>query len=187
LHTSWQHIIQGCLKNDLKAQGQLYRGLYPAMIKVCLRYANGNADDAGLIYNQAMLKVFKNLEQYSEKGIFEAWVRRIIVNTCIDHCRSKLKFQVIEINEATADVFPIVPDVYNRITGNEIVSLLYELPENIRIVFNLYVLEGYKHSEIGAALKIPEGTCRWYLSEARKILKEKIETRFKKEFLKYAI
>ena len=187
MQTSWQHIIHGCLNNDLKAQGQLYRNFYPVMIKVCLRYVNGNIDDAGLIYNQAMLKVFRNLEQYNDKGLFEAWVRRIVVNTCIDHCRGKLKFQVVEISETTADVFPIIPDVYNRIAGNEIVSLLYELPENIRMVFNLHVMEGYKHSEISALLNIPAGTCRWYLSEARKILKEKIETRFKKEFLRYAI
>jgi RNA polymerase sigma-70 factor (ECF subfamily) len=110
-----------------------------------------------------------------------------VVNSCIDSCRKHVKFQTIELNDGAADIVPIIPDVYNRINGEEVLNLIHALPENTGLVFNLYVMEGYKHDEIGKLLGIPTGTSKWHLSEARKLLKEKIETRFKKDFLKYAI
>jgi RNA polymerase sigma-70 factor (ECF subfamily) len=169
------------------AQEHLYRRCYPAMIRICLRYCNGMQDIAGGIYNQAMLKVFRNLEQFSGKGEFEGWVRRIVVNTCIDHCRTGVKFQPSELNDNSADLLPIIPEAYNRIGGTEITKLIHELPKNTGLVFNLFVLEGYKHEEIGKILGISPGTSKWHMNEARKLLKQKLETLFKKESLANAI
>lgn len=157
------------------------------MIKICLRYANGNIDDAGFIYNQAMFKVFVNIDQYKNEGSFEGWIKRIVINSCVDNCRKHVKFQTMELNDDAADVIQIIPEVYNRISGDDVLNLINELPKNTGLVFNLYVMEGYKHEEIGKLIGISTGTSKWHLSEARKILKEKIETRFKKDFLKYAI
>lgn len=157
------------------------------MIRICLRYAGGNIDDAAFIYNQAMFKVFVNIGSYSSHGSFEGWIKRIVINNCVDNCRKSIKFQTIELNDSAADIIPIIPDVYNRINSDDVLKLINELPKNTGLVFNLYVMEGYKHEEIGKLLGISTGTSKWHLSEARKLLKEKIETRFKKDFLKYAI
>ena len=187
LQTNWHTIIEACKKLEPSAQEELYRRCYPGMIRICQRYCNGQADIAGGVYNQAMLKVFMNISQYSGKGEFEGWIRRIVVNTCIDHGRSNARFQTDELREETAEWLPIIPDAYSRIGGNEIVSLIYELPKNTGLVFNLFVMEGYKHEEIGKLLGISSGTSKWHLNEARKLLKQKLETLFKKESLANAI
>jgi RNA polymerase sigma-70 factor (ECF subfamily) len=187
LQTNWNHIIEGCKQQNTKSQEQLYKQFYPVMMKICLRYSNGNLENAASIYNEAMFKVFRNIIQYKGEGSFEGWIKRIVINTSVDHCRKKIKFQTAELNDDAADIVPIIPEVYNRINGNEIIALVHELPSNTGLVFNLYVMEGYKHEEIGKLLGISTGTSKWHLSEARKFLKEKIESRYKKEFLKYAI
>ena len=180
-------MIQACRRQDAKAQEQLYKYCYPGMIKVCLRYCNGQIDSAAAAYNQAMLKVFQNIDQYKGEAEPEAWIRKIVANTCIDLYRSNMKFQTIELDESPADLVPVIPDVYNRMSGHEIISLVYQLPKNTGLVFNLFVLEGYKHEEIGKLLGISPGTSKWHLNEARKLLKQKIETLYKKEFLANAI
>jgi RNA polymerase sigma-70 factor, ECF subfamily len=181
------HIIEACKQQDKKAQEQLYKYCYPAMMKVCLHYCNGHTDIAAACYNQAMLKIFQNISQYKGEGTAEAWFRRIMVNTCIDQHRKQIPFQSVEMNDTAAELVPVVPDVYNRLSGHEIMSLIYQLPKNTRLVFNLFVLEGYKHDEIGKLLGICTGTSKWHLNEARRLLKQKIETHFKKEFLANAI
>jgi RNA polymerase sigma-70 factor, ECF subfamily len=183
LPINWSHIIEACGRQDSKAQEQLYKYCYPAMMKVGLRYCNGQTDLAAAAYNQAMLRIFQHIDQYKGEGEPEAWFRKIMVNTCIDQYRSHIRFQPVEMNDITADLVPVIPEVYNRMSGHEIVGLIYELPKNTGLVFNLFVMEGYKHEEIGKMLGISAGTSKWHLNEARKILKQKIETHFKKEFL----
>lgn len=187
MQTNWNTIIEGCKKQAPAAQELMYRRCYQGMIRICLRYCSGQQDMASAIYNQAMLKVFQNIHQFAGKGDFEAWVRKIVVNACIDHCRSRVKFQATGLSDTTADLLPIIPDAYNRISGSEIVTLIHELPRNTGLVFNLFVMEGYKHEEIGRILGITTGTSKWHLNEARKLLKQKLETLFKKEYLANAI
>jgi RNA polymerase sigma-70 factor (ECF subfamily) len=165
----------------------LYRHCYPDMIKICLRYVFGDADHAGALYNQAMLRVFTNIEQFSNRGEFLGWVRKVVVNVCIDHCRTKARFRLIEITDSCDYVLPVLPEVYHKLSGNDILNLIYELPKNTGLVFNLFVMEGYKHGEIAALLGISAGTSKWHLNEARRLLKEKIESLFKKENLANAI
>ena len=150
------------------------------MIKICLRYVAGDMNDAGSLYNQAMLKVFSRIDQYKGEGSFESWIKRIVINTCIDHSRQKVKFRFIELTEET-EVIPLVSDIYNQISGDEIIKLLHQLPGNTRLVFNLFVIEGFSHADIGKMLGISPGTSKWHLSEARKLLMQKLKTTFKKE------
>ena len=187
MQNNWLHIIESCKKNDAVAQEQLYRQCYAGMIRICMRYASGDINEAGAMYNQAFLKVFKNIHQYKGEGEFEAWIRRIVVNTCIDHYRSKIKFRAVKWSEQSADVLPVMPEVYNRISGNEIISLVNELPRNTALVFNLFVMEGYKHEEIGKMIGISAGTSKWHMNEARKLLEQKLETLLKKDQLANAI
>lgn len=157
------------------------------MIKVCLRYAFGNMDDAGWLYNQAMLKILVHIDQYRNEGEFMGWVRRAVVNVCIDQCRKKTWFGMAELKEASEYILPVLPDIYNKFSGNDIMQLVHQLPRNTGLVFNLFVMEGYKHEEIGKILGISAGTSKWHLNEARRLLKEKIELFFKKENLANAI
>ena len=183
MHIDWPHIIKGC-KNQLpQQQEQLYRYCYGDMMKICRRYSRGNADEAASIYNQAMLKVFQNMGQYNGTGAPEAWIRRITINSCIDHLRSRVKFQQKGFDNTSVEMLTIIPDVYNRMSGNEISNLINELPKNTGLVFNLFAIEGYKHTEIATILGISAGTSKWHLNEARKILKQKLELLFKKEYL----
>jgi RNA polymerase sigma-70 factor (ECF subfamily) len=157
------------------------------MIRLCLRYAFGDTDQAGTMYNQAMLNVFRSIKQFKNEGAFMGWIRKIVVNVCIDHCRKKTKFQAVDINNTAEYILPVLPEIYNKLSGDEIVKLIHQLPKNTGLVFNLFVMEGYKHEEIGATLGISTGTSKWHLNEARRLLKEKIETLFKKENLANAI
>lgn len=157
------------------------------MLKVCLRYTGGDVQDAGALYNQSMLKVFRKIDQYKGQGELEGWIRRIVVNTCIDHCRIKIKFSSSELNNSSTELLPVLPDVYNRLHGNEITALVHTLPKNTGLVFTLFVLEGYKHEEIGHALGISTGTSKWHLNEARRLLRQKMETLLKNEAFKNAI
>lgn len=157
------------------------------MIKVCLRYTFGDLDTAGGLFNAAMLKVFRNIGQFSHEGAFMGWVRRIVVNVCIDHCRLSSKLKYAEVKETTEYLLPVLPEIYNKLSAEDIVKLVRQLPKNTGLVFNLFVMEGYKHDEIGEILNISSGTSKWHLNEARRLLKEKIETLFKKENLANAI
>ena len=119
-----------------------------------------------------MIKVFSNIGTYKEDGKMMAWVKRIVVNTCIDHVRKKVPFQMNELNEDHNNDVIIENGVLIKMSNAEVKRLISQLPENAAMVFNLYVYEEYSHNEISALLKIPSGTSRYYLSEARRLLKE---------------
>ena len=156
------------------------------MLKVCIRYSRDN-DEAGALYNEGMLKVFKNIGQFRNEGDFEGWIRRIMVNTCVDHCRKQAKFKHQPLEAIIETSISVDPDIYQRLSGADIISLMQGLPRNTVLVFNLFVLEGYKHEEIGTLLGISGGTSKWHLNEARRLLKLKLETILKKEIYSNAI
>jgi RNA polymerase sigma-70 factor, ECF subfamily len=183
LNNQPEHIIQGCLQNDRKYQEILYKEYYPVMIRICQRYTN-DLDEAGAVYNEAMFKVFQKIGQFNHEGPFEGWVKRVVVNTCIDHCR---RFTHQPVDDVQDKVATVQPHAYSRLGANEIMALIRELPKNTSLVFNLYVLEGYKHHEIAEILGISTGTSKWHLNEARKILKSKIESLSNLQFYLHAI
>ena len=182
MEINWEHINEASKKKDPQVQEKLYRHYYPSMIKLCLRYSKGNKHEAGVNYNQAMLKVFQNIHQYKGAGEPGGWIRRIVINSCIDHCRSNNRLETDELTD-TADILQVIPDTYNRLSAAEVLELIYDLPTNTGLVFNLFVMEGYKHEEIGKILGISAGTSKWHLNEARRLLKLRLETFFKKEYL----
>ncbi len=186
MQINWHHIIDGCKKQEPQHQEKLYRHFYRPMMKICFRYCRGNMADASAIYNQAMHKVFRQLHQYRGEGEPGAWIRKIVVNCCIDHCRDTIKFKTDELTD-TANILPVIPDVYNRLSANDVLALIHELPSNTGLVFNLFVMEGYKHEEIGNLLGIAPGTSKWHLNEARRLLKQKLETFFNQEYPTHGI
>ena len=177
-------LIKGCQQNDVLCQEQLYKLFYPAMIKICYRYTN-DMDNAGTVYNNAMLRVFKSIDSYKEEGRLEGWIKTIVVHCCIDFCKKKSLFT--SIREAMPEDAAVVwPDVFERLSGREIQQMVAQLPKATATVFNLYVYEGFTHVQVGEMLGISAGTSKWHLSEAKKILKTKLEELSEKELKMHA-
>lgn len=170
-------LIKGCRQNDIQSQEQLYKLYYPDMIKVCYRYAK-DADGAATIYNNAMLKVFKSIGNYKEEGRLGGWIKTIVVNCCIDFCKQQHSASSIQYPGSSiqdAEEISINPEVFNTVSAKEIQQLLKQLPGSTAMVFNLFVYEGFTHKQIGELLGISDGTSKWHVSEAKKILKLKLE------------
>jgi RNA polymerase sigma-70 factor, ECF subfamily len=155
-------------------QKALYAHCYDEMIKVCNRYTT-DAETSASLYNDAMFKVFKNINGYKDDGKIIGWVKRIVINTCIDFVRLKNPIITMEIIESNEAKYAIEETVLHKMSALEIQKLIKQLPKNAGTVFNLYVYEEYNHTEIAELLQIPTGTSRYYLSEARRLLKGKIE------------
>lgn len=143
-------------------------------MKICLRYTN-DMSEAEHCLNDGFLKIFTRLSQYNNVGSFEGWMKRIMVNTCLDKLKSQktLKnFNTVDIADYNTDhAGHSVNSAIPQMTFNEIVQSLQKLPETYRAVFNLNVFEGYSHKEIAQLLSIKEGTSYWYLNKARELLK----------------
>ncbi len=156
-------------------QKQLYEHCYNGMMKVCLRYTGDN-QQAASVYNDAMLKVFRTIAQYNEQGKLMGWIKKIVVNTAIDYVRVKSNFLPETVQEENiGDDHQIEETVFQKLNVQDIRQLINRLPQKHSVVFNLYVYEEYDHNEIGTLLNIPAGTSRYYLSEARKQLKEIVQ------------
>lgn len=179
LDTDLDILIAGCRQNDMQSQHQLYKLCYPDMIKICYRYA-GDADGAGSIYNDAMLKVFKNIHKYTDEGKLLGWIKTIVINSSIDFCKKKNIFRQSVPYSSNEDV-ALSPDVFDRFSGKEIQRLIAQLPAATATVFNMYIYEGFTHKQIGDILGISDGTSKWHVSEAKRILKTKFENLTEKE------
>lgn len=156
-------------------QKKLYEYFYTAIMKICLRYTK-DIDKAAIVYNDAMLKVFKTIDRYDEQGKIFSWVKTIVVNTAIDYVRVKSNFLPETFSDDVInEEYKIDQNVFEKMDVQEIKLLINSLPEKLALVFNLYVYEEYDHNEIGKLLAIPPGTSRYYLSEARKQLKDRVK------------
>lgn len=165
-------IIRGCVKNERLAQKRLYERCYGKMFGVCMRYA-ADKEMATEILNLGFMKVFENIKEFQKKGgNLEGWIYRIIVNTAIDFLRSEMRHAHSEIEKTiyAEDDSDVIADM----GAEQILQLVNELTPAYRAVFNLYVVEGYNHNEIGEMLGISEGTSKSNLAKARAKLQEKI-------------
>jgi RNA polymerase sigma-70 factor, ECF subfamily len=180
-----QHIVTGCKKLRPREQEALYRYCYEPMMAVCIRYARDH-DEATDMYNQAMLKVFGNIAQFEEKGVFMGWIRRIMVNTCIDVCRRRVKYAIRPVDDEEETQFFIAPEAESRISSAETLVLMKQLPDKTGLVFNLFAIEGYSHPEIAEKLGISTGTSKWHVNEARRLLQSKIQLILNKEMNSHA-
>jgi RNA polymerase sigma factor (sigma-70 family) len=165
-------IVRGCQENNPEAQRELYDMFKSKMFGVCLRYA-GNYHDAEDIMQEGFVKVFEKIRQFSYKGAFEGWIRKIMVNTALEKYRMHFQTVTIQDNQAEIDQEQ-EKSLSGNIEVNELMSIIQELTPRYRLVFNLYALEGYSHKEISEMLQITEGTSKSNLSRARAILQEKV-------------
>lgn len=171
-------LVKGCCSNQLQSQRQLYELCYPDMIKICYRYAK-DTEGAGTIFNDAMLRVFKNIAAYQEEGKLMGWIKTIVVNCSIDYCKRQNSF--IQVQPGMMEDMSIDPEVLDRVSGKEIQQLLKKLPGATATVFNMFVYDGFTHRQIAAILNISEGTSKWHVSEAKKLLKQELEKLTAKE------
>lgn len=178
------HILKACARNDRVAQQRLYKLCYGPLMSICMRYKH-NQEDGIAILNDAFLKILTNLENLTPDVPFEAWAKRITINCCInDYRKHKNKPTVVNMeSEATFDILLKVDDEevetdHEGVTVDTLRKLLAELPNSSQEVFQLYILEGYNHAEISEILEISEGTSKWHLNNARKILRTKLKERF---------
>ncbi len=162
-------FIQACIKNESWAQQRLYEEYYSSLLPVCLRYAD-DENEALDILHDGFIKVFKNISKYKIGTSMSAWIKRVIVNTAIDGYRKKVRRRTDDIDNVY-DVFDLDPDVVSTLSAEEIVKALQTLSPAYRTVFNMYVIEGYSHREIGNELGITESTSRSNLVKARTKLK----------------
>lgn len=167
-----QHLIERAKKGDPKSFEMLYKHFYGYAMSIALRYSNSR-DEACEIVNDSFMKVFEKLPQYNLENSFKGWFRRILINTSIDYYRKNVKhFAIMDIEKAGAE--SLEPEVIDHLSKEDILELLRALPEMLRIVFNMYEIEGFSHNEISTQLDIPASTSRTYLARAKQKLREKI-------------
>ncbi len=171
-----KNVLEGCIKNDRKAQELFYKQFYGPMISLCMRYTR-NEEDALEVLHNGFLKVFKHLATYdATKASLYTWIKTIMVNSAIDFIRARQKFKnQVELKE-THDTGSTDNEALQRMSSAEVLLLVQKLPMATQTVFNLYVIEGYNHREIGDILGISDGTSKWHLSEARRQLKQLLLT-----------
>jgi RNA polymerase sigma factor (sigma-70 family) len=154
-------------------QEELYNRFSGKMYAVCLRYAN-NSDDAQDLLQEGFIKVFRNLHRFRAEGSFEGWIRRVFVNSSIEHFRKK-SLQLSKVSDKEEDT---IEDndltALDNLAEKDIINLIQQLSPGYRTVFNLYVIEGFSHKEIGEKLGISEGTSKSQLARARSILQKKV-------------
>jgi len=172
-----KELLKRCKKNESKAQFELYKVCYGSLMAVCNRYEKNKEDAEGLL-NLAFFKILTKLDKYKPQVPFEAWAKRITINTIIDEFRKKARdkhtfYDDLEIN------IPISTMDFNeadqKFDAEELENMIKQLPPVSQKVFNLYIIEGYNHREIAELLGISEGTSKWHLSTARKTIKEMLK------------
>lgn len=162
-----------CASGDSNAQEILYNKYAPKMYGVCLRYAKDNMEAEDNL-QEGFVKVFTNIKNFRHEGSLEGWVRRIMVNVSLEKFRKQYVVYPVE-DVSVYDNYNITENIIEQISSDEILSLIKQLPPRYKMVFNLYVMEGYNHREIGEELGISEGTSKSNLSRARNILKRKVK------------
>ncbi|WP_103068925.1 RNA polymerase sigma factor [Aquimarina sediminis] len=165
------HLIKRCKKKNAQAQEQLYRLYSSKLFSICLKYSNdySSAEDT---LQDAFITIFDKINQYKNQGSFEGWIKRITINTALQKYRKQKVFDII--NEEQIEEIDVHIDE-EEISLDYLLKIIQQLPDRYRLVFNLYVLDGYSHKEVSEMLEISVGTSKSNLARARKILKEKLE------------
>jgi len=167
-------LINGCIRENAACQKEVFNRYAGHMLGVCQRYAR-NTDDAEDILQDAFIKVFSKIGQFKFEGSFEGWIRKIVVNTAlkkyslIRYSKELTGYEVNDNNENQID-----PAAYSHLTEKDLLVLINSLPDGYRLIFNLYVIEGYQHEEIANMLGIQPGTSRSQLVKARTMLQKQI-------------
>jgi len=168
-------LIRQCQEKRAGAQAEIYKKFSAPLFSVCLRYAD-NYEDAQDVFQDGFIMIFNKIKQYRFEGSFEGWMRRIMVNSCIERHRSKNHLYVVNEEITPEETDEDETDFeFESYSYHDLLNFIRELPDRYRQVFNLYVLEEYSHQQIAGMLDISVGTSKSNLSRAREKLKELIK------------
>lgn len=172
---SEEKLIKGCQKGKREYQQALYDKYCDGMYLVALRYSKMQ-QEAEDILQEAFIKVFKNIKTFRKDSSLAYWIKRIVVNTALNHQRSKLYlYPMVDVNDL--DHWSDRESIISGLSHDELLKLIQELPTGCQVIFNLFAIEGYKHHEIAKMLEISEGTSKSQYSRAKSLLTEKIVNR----------
>ena len=181
-------ILEGCIANKRKSQFLLYKQCYSILLSICLRYEK-NKEDAEFLLNQGFMKIVTKLDSFKGDRPFEAWIRRIMINTIIDDYRknskekSIIQFKDIQ-NDGTENSWVEYNAADLKFEAEELLGFIDRLPAESKKVFVLFAVDGYSHKEIAEMLEISDGTSKWHVSFARKKLRELIAQSVEQEALR---
>jgi len=164
-------LIRRCSGGEIRAQELLYRRFFSFAMSVCIRYTR-NEDEAMEAVNDSFMKVLDNLSEFAPARSFKTWYGRILINTAIDYYRRNVKNSLFISADAITDCVEKEPEIEAELSAEDILNLFTHLPEQYKITFNLFEIEGYSHEEIGNMLGITESTSRSNLARAKKMLRE---------------
>lgn len=164
-----EELIEKCLKNNREAQKELYNTYKDKLFVLCLKYC-ANREDAQDVLQDAFVEIFQNISNYQNKGSFEGWIKKIAINQSITKYKKSIKN--VSMDTDFKEEVEIELDVL-KITSEEILKAIQELPNQYRLVFNLYFLDELSHKEIAEMLHISEGTSKSNLHRAKQILQNK--------------
>ncbi len=167
-----KELISGSLNNDLKSQKELFDKYKDSMKSLCLRYT-GNNQDAEDILQEGFILAFGKLKNYKFEGSFEGWLRRIMINVALKFLKRKKSIYFEDI-DSFYDLKDKSEDILSKLNADNLLDLLTKLPSGYRTVFNMYVIEGFNHKEIGEKLNIAESSSRSQLAKSKKMLKKLI-------------
>ncbi len=169
-----EELVQGCIRQDRRAQRALYGRFSSRMLAVCMRYAK-DRDEAQDLLQEGFITVFSKISTFNSAGSLEGWMRRIFVNTALMRLRKGDVLRgAADVDEPVARSVSSGEDILSGIGGQDIMRMIAQMPEGFRTVFNMNVIEGYSHQEISRELGISEGTSRSQLSRARIWLQERL-------------
>ena len=169
-------LVNECLKGNSRAQKALFDKFAPKMLSVCLRYMK-NPEKAEDALQDGFIKVFTNLLNFNNSGVLEGWIRRIIVNTCLDELKKNKKLLLNVSVEEVEYRLESHDFVQEQMMADDLMKLIQNMPEGYRVVFNMFAIEGYAHQEIATQLGISESTSKSQYLRARAYLKNRIDKR----------
>lgn len=182
--TNLAELLAGCRRNNSKSQELLYDQFYRYAMTICLRYAP-TPEEAMDVLNDSFMKVFTKLDQYNPELPFKAWLRQILINTALDQYRQTARHHYHDDIDQVADqVVVLAADTYSQIAYEELLAVIGQLTAGYRLVFNLYVIDGYSHEEIADQLNISVSTSRSNLTRARENLRAMLQKKNHNEHAK---
>lgn len=168
-------LIERAVEGDSAAFKQIYNAISGKMYSLCLRYA-GNSHDANDLFQEGFVKLYRHLASFRNEGSFEGWARRIFVTTCLDHVKKK-KVVFSEANETVVAESKGL-NGFDKLSMNDMMTMIQKLPDGYRTIINLYIVEGYSHKEIAGMFGITESGSKSQLHKARLYLKKKFPFSF---------
>jgi RNA polymerase sigma factor (sigma-70 family) len=172
-------LWEGVCAQDANMQRKFYNHTYKLFMQICARYAP-SVEEAEQWVNDGFVKIFSNYEKYNNTGSLEGWLKRLVVNTCLDNLRQlKTQYNSVHLHTKETTAIPMDYSTTNeallKMNSTQILSYIQQLPATQKTIFNMYAIEGFSHKEIAEHLGIKEANSQWHLNQARNFLKNKID------------